>query len=376
MRGALEGLTVIALEQAVAAPLCSRKMAEAGARVIKVEASGGDFARHYDGVVDGESAYFTWLNVGKESIVLDLRASADRALLLRMLRSCDVFVQNLRPGSVAAMGFDHASLHAVNPRLIRCDIVGFARPQEHFGRKAYDLLIQAESGLASVNGMPDGPSRVGISIVDIATGMTAYQAVLEALMRRSAGGAGDSLQIAMFDCMAEWMTVPFLYTSYTGQEPKKLGLQHPGIAPYGAFNCADGLSLLIAVQQDREWVRLCNAVIGRPEMALDARFATNTLRVAHRDSVDGAVAECMALMNSQEAIRLLRDADLAYAPVGRVADLVRHPALRTFDVQTAAGSVRLPLPAERCGVGTAPRSVPACNEHGAAIRAEFAADLP
>ena len=373
MRGALEGLTVVALEQAVAAPLCSRKMAEAGARVIKVEASGGDFARHYDAIVDGQSAYFTWLNAGKESIVLDLRAAADRALLLRMLRSCDVFVQNMRPGAAARMGFDHASLLAVNPRLISCDIVGFGRPAEHFGRKAYDLLIQAEAGLASVTGMPGAPGRVGISIVDIATGMTAYQAVLEALMRRSFTGAGDSLQIAMFDCMAEWMSVPFLYRTYTGQEPRKLGLQHPSIAPYGAFACADGCFLLIAVQQDREWLSLCNLVMRRPDMGVDPRFATNTTRVANRALVDGALAACIAGMNSQVAMRSLRDADIAYAPVGQVGDLVRHPALRTFDVQTAAGPVRLPVPAERDNSAAPPRAVPGCNEHGDSIRAEFAA---
>ena len=282
MRGALHNLTVIALEQAVAAPLCSRKMVEAGARVIKVEAAGGDFARHYDAVVDGQSSYFTWLNVGKQSIVLDLRAAADRMLLRRMLGSADVFLQNLRPGAAAGLGFEPQGLRRDNPRLITCDIVGFARPAEHFSRKAYDLLIQAEAGVAAVTGTPEGPNRVGISIVDIATGTTAYHAVLEALLRRAATGAGDSLQISMFDCMAEWMSVPFLHTAYTGKEPAKLGLKHPSIAPYGAFLCADQRSLLIAVQQDREWRNLCERVLARPELSSDARFATNVTRVANR----------------------------------------------------------------------------------------------
>ncbi len=372
MRGALQDLTVVALEQAVAAPLCSRKMAEAGARVIKVEAAGGDFARHYDAVVDGQSTYFTWLNVGKQSVVLDLRADADRTLLRRMLESADVFLQNLRPGAAAGLGFDPPGLRRDNPRLITCDIVGFARPAEQFNRKAYDLLIQAEAGLAAVTGTPEGPSRVGISIVDIATGMTAYQAVLEALLRRAVTGVGDSLQISMFDCMAEWMSVPFLYTAYTGREPPKLGLQHPSIAPYGAFVCADRRSLLIAVQQDREWRSLCDRVLLRPELGGDARFATNVARVTNRALVDAMVGQYLARMTIRDAMTALRDADIAYAPVGEVADLLRHPGLRTFEVQTPAGVVRLPLPAERSPEPRAvPARVPSCDEHGAAIRAEF-----
>jgi crotonobetainyl-CoA:carnitine CoA-transferase CaiB-like acyl-CoA transferase len=373
MHGALHDLTVIALEQAVAAPLCSRKMAEAGARVIKIEAAGGDFARHYDAVVDGQSTYFTWLNVGKESVVLDMRADGDRTLLRRMLVSADVFLQNMRPGAAANLGFDPARLRRDNPRLITCDIVGFARPAEHADRKAYDLLIQAEAGLAAVTGMPDQPSRVGVSIVDIATGITAYQAVLEAVLRRERTGMGDSLQISMFDCMAEWMSVPLLYTAYTAREPPKLGLKHPGIAPYGAFVCADQRSLLIAVQQDREWRSLCERVMSRPEMGGDVRFATNVARVANRALVDAAVAQCLSGMTAADAMTALRDADIAYGQMADVADVLGHPALRTFDVQTPAGIVKLPLPAERNpDARAAPARVPACDEHGAAIRTEFA----
>ena len=372
MRGALHNLTVIALEQAVAAPLCSRKMVEAGARVIKVEAAGGDFARHYDAVVEGQSSYFTWLNVGKQSIVLDLRAAADRMLLRRMLGSADVFLQNLRPGAAAGLGFDPHGLRRDNPRLITCDIVGFARPAEHFSRKAYDLLIQAEAGVAAVTGTPEGPSRVGISIVDIATGTTAYHAVLEAVLRRAATGVGDSLQISMFDCMAEWMSVPFLHTAYTGKEPAKLGLKHPSIAPYGAFLCADQRSLLIAVQQDREWRNLCERVLARPELSSDARFATNVARVANRALVDAAVGEYLSGRTAQEAMSALRQADIAYALVGDVADLLHHPALRTFEVQTPTGVVRLPVPADRSPDPDGSRArVPSCDEHGAALRAEF-----
>jgi itaconate CoA-transferase len=377
MAGALDKLLVVALEQAVAAPLCSRKMAEAGARVIKIEAASGDFARHYDNLVDGQSTYFTWLNVGKESVAVDLRSPADRQLVLTILQTADVFLQNLRPGSAAAMGFEHSRLRAQNPRLIACDIVGFARPKEEVSRKAYDLLIQAEAGLASVTGTPGEPSRVGISVVDIATGLTAYQAILEALLRRSVTHQGDSLEIAMFDCMAEWMSVPLLYTTFTGREPPKLGLKHPTIAPYGAFVCGDGVWLLIAVQQDREWLNLCSRVLERPDLTCDTRFATNTARVAHRDLVDRAIAACLAKLAASEAMRLLRGADIAFARVGGVADLLGHPGLRTFDVRTPGGTVSLPVPAERglpgCPSATAatPR-VPACDEHGAAIREEFA----
>ena len=373
----MQNLLVVGLEQAVAAPLCSRKMAEAGARVIKVEAPGGDFARHYDRLVGGQSTYFTWLNVGKESVAVDLRSVTDRELVLRILQTADVFLQNLRPGAAASMGFSHAALLARNPRLVNCDIVGFARPSDDIPRKSYDLLIQAEAGLASVTGVPGEPSRVGISLVDIATGLTAYQAILEALLRRSVTGSGDSLQISMFDCMAEWMSVPLLYTAATGREPPKLGLKHPTIAPYGAFTCADGDSLLIAVQQDREWQNLCCRVLERAELGGDARFATNSARVAHRDLVDGAVAACIAGLDAAEAMRRLRAADIGYARVGGVADLWRHPGLRTFEVQTPDGSVVLPVPAERGSPGCAAASaaaprVPACDQHGAAIRAEFA----
>ena len=311
-------------------------------------------------------------------MVVDLRSATDRQLLLRILETADVFLQNLRPGSAAAMGFDHAGLRARNPRLIACDIVGFARPSDDFPRKVYDLLIQAEAGLASVTGSPGEPSRVGISVVDIATGLTAYQAILEALLRRSVTGRGDSLQIAMFDCMAEWMSVPYLYMTSTGREPPKLGLKHPTIAPYGAFACADGVWLLVAVQQDREWQNLCLRVLEREDLARDPRFATNTARVASRELVDAAVAGCMAGLAAHEAMRLLREADIGYARVGGVGDLVRHPGLRTFEVQTSNGEVSLPIPAERglpgsaTASGAAPR-VPACDAQGARIRAEFAA---
>lgn len=372
MRHALKGMSVVALEQAVAAPYCSRKLAEAGARVIKIESPGGDFARGYDAIVDGQSTYFTWLNVGKESISLDLRAGGDRQLLGRMLTTADVFVQNLRPGSVAGMGFDPSELQRRNPRLVSCDIVGFARPAEHFARKAYDLLIQAESGLASVTGMDAAGSRVGVSVVDIATGASAYQAILEALLSRATTGQGAHLEISMFDVMAEWMSVPYLYARHLGRAPARGGLKHPSIAPYGAFRCLDGRLLMVAVQQDREWRSLCKIFLGDDALAEDPMFSSNSARVSNRTRVDAAVDARMASLSFDQAVALLRQADVAYAQVGTAVDLANHPALRTFDVATESGLVRLPLPPDREPPpdGSVPR-VPGRNEHGAAIRAEY-----
>jgi len=293
-----------------------------------------------------------------------------------MLEKADIFVQNLRPGSVARMGFAPEDLRKNNPRLITCDIVGFARPAEQFERKAYDLLIQAESGLASVTGTDGDGSRVGISVVDIATGAAAFQAILEALLRRGKTGVGAQLSISMFDVMAEWMSVPFLYANYLGRAPPRVGLKHPSIAPYGAFRCADDRVVLIAVQQDREWQSLCTVFLSDEAMAADVRYSTNSSRVANRQAVDAAVAARVAGLSFEDAAALLRRADVAYARLSGAADLARHPALRTFEVATASGTVVLPLPPDRnVSPGDALPKVPHINEHGAGIRAEFSGGI-
>ena len=281
----LSGLLVVSLEQAVAAPMCSCRLADAGARVIKIERPEGDFARGYDNLVHGECSYFIWLNRGKESIVLDLAADGDKALLAAMIGRADVFVQNLKPGAVGKLGFAVAELRRKHPRLICCSISGFGENGPLARRKAYDMLIQAESGLASITGTTE-PSRVGVSVVDIAAGINAYEAILEALIARERTGEGAALSISMFDAMADWMTVPLLQQE-AGAPPRRIGLAHTSISPYGAFRSRDGVDILISIQSDREWRVLAGTVLGDAALAADPNFATNVERVKRRPETDG-----------------------------------------------------------------------------------------
>src|SRR6266852_5607225 len=274
LMSALAGLLVVSIEQAVAAPMCSCRLADAGARVIKVERPDGDFARRYDALVHGESAYFVWLNRGKESCVLDLAQAADKALLEAMIARADVLIQNLKPGAIAKLGFPISRLRQKYPRLICCSISGYGESGPYAQRKAYDLLIQAESGLASVTGGPEGPARVGVSIVDVAAGLNAYEAILEALIARERSGQGAEISVSMFDAMADWMTVPLLQHE-GGQTPTRGGLNHPTISPYGVFKTRDGIDVLISIQNDREWVILARDVMGDAALARDPDFGTN-----------------------------------------------------------------------------------------------------
>src|SRR3954467_5929159 len=267
----LEGLLVVSLEQAVAAPTCSCRLADAGARVIKIERPEGDFARGYDSLARGESAYFVWLNRGKESIVLDLTKGDDRALLEKLLAKADVFIQNLKPGAIAKLGFAIDRLRRDYPKMICCSISGFGESGPYARRKSYDLLVQAESGLASVTGSPDAPARVGVSVTDVASGMNAYEAVLEAIIARGRSGKGAAISVSLFDAMADWMTVPLLHHE-GGQSPKRLGLAHPSIAPYGVFNSKDDVPILISIQNDREWRILTAEVMQDAALAADAEI--------------------------------------------------------------------------------------------------------
>ncbi|MEM9049247.1 MAG: CaiB/BaiF CoA-transferase family protein [Pseudomonadota bacterium] len=366
--GALDGLLAISLEQAVAAPRCTALMADAGARVIKVERPEGDFARGYDATVGGLSSYFVWLNRGKQSICLDLRAAADRALLGRMIARADVFVQNLKPGALARLGFDRAALAKAHPRLIMVSISGYGESGPMAGRKAYDLLIQAEAGLASITGGPDQPARVGISVVDIATGHAAYEAVLAALIARGRTGRGADIRLSMFDVIAEWMAVPLLQHE-GGQTPKRIGLAHPSIAPYGVFRSGDDAQILISIQSDREWRLLCD-VLGRPDLAEDPRFATNLARVAGRAATDAAVAAGFAAHSLAELCKALGAADIAFGAVNDMAGLSAHPHLRRLPLATEAGQAAIPAPAM---ADIRPGPVPARGEQDAALRAEFRA---
>ncbi len=340
----LEGVTVIAIEQAVAAPFATARLADAGARVIKIERAEGDFARGYDTAVKGQSSYFVWLNRGKESLVLDLTTPAGRARLDGLLATADVLVQNLRPGALARLGYDDERLARDWPRLIAASISGYGEGGPMADRKAYDLLVQAESGLCSITGGPEGPARVGISLVDIATGATTHAAILEALIRRGITGRGTHVRVSMFDVMAEWLTVPLL-NHEGGQSPRRIGLAHPSIAPYGVFACKDGAQILISVQSDREWAGLAGDFLGRPELADDPRLATNVARVANRAVIDAVVAAGFATLTLPEATAALLKADVAFARVNDMQGLSQHPHLRRVTVDTPAGPVSLPAPA-------------------------------
>src|SRR5271169_1658205 len=305
----LSGLLVVSLEQAVAAPMCTCRLADAGARVVKIERPEGDFARFYDDFAHGECSYFVWLNRGKESVVLDLGKAQDRALLEAMLARADIFAQNLKPGTVGKLGFPIARLRRDYPRLICCSISGFGDSGPFAKRKAYDLLIQAEVGLASITGTTE-PSRVGVSVVDVATGMNAYEAILEALLARQRTGEGAELSLSMFDSMADWMAVPLMQQE-AGKPPQRVGLTHAAIAPYGAFPTRDGGVVLIAVQSDREWRVLAEKVLGDPTLAADPAFATNRARVERRAETDRKVAAVSRTLDAAVLTQKLAAADIA-----------------------------------------------------------------
>ena len=305
----LAGTLVLSLDQAVAAPLTTRKLADAGARVIKLERPEGDFARDYDHLVGGQCTHFVWLNRGKESVVADLTKAEDRRLFEAIIAKADVLVQNLKPGALAKLGFAMEELRRRHPRLICCSISGYGDEGPYRERKAYDLLIQAESGLASVTGGPEAPARVGVSVVDICTGMNAYEAILEALIARGRMGVGADIRVSMFDSMMEWMAVPMLYTEY-GMPPKRIGLSHSSLAPYGVFETADKVPILISIQNDREWVVFCAEVLEKPELARDPRFASNPARLANRAETDAMVARCFGGAGHRGAV----------APAGRGRD--------------------------------------------------------
>src|SRR5579885_1555471 len=344
----LAGLLVVSVEQAASTPQCTCRMADAGARVIKVERPEGDFARDYDYVVHGESAHFVWLNRGKQSVVLDLGKAADKALLEAMLAKADVFVQNLKPGALAKLGFAVARLRKDYPKLICCSISGFGESGPYAQRKAYDLLIQAESGVASVTGGPDAPARVGVSIVDIAAGLNAYMAILEALIARGRTGEGAEISISMFDAMAEWMTIPLLNQEW-GKPFQRIGLAHPTIVPYGVFKTRDGADILIAIQNDREWRVLADKVLGDASLGTHPKFASVTSRLQNRAETDGVVAAVFASHDVEPLMGKLQAADIAFARVNDPALLGKHPHLRRISVGTPSGPATIPAPAARWG---------------------------
>jgi itaconate CoA-transferase len=367
----LEGLLVVSVEQAVAAPQCTCRMADAGARVIKVERPEGDFARRYDSLVHGESAYFVWLNRGKQSVVLDLGKPDDKALLEAMLGKADVFVQNLKPGALAKLGFAFVRLRKDYPRLICCSISGYGETGPYAQRKAYDMLIQAESGLASITGGPEAPARAGVSVVDIAAGMNAYEAILEALLVRARTGEGSAIAISMFDAMADWMAVPLLQHE-GGDTPQRIGLAHTSISPYGAFKTRDGGDVLISIQNDREWRVLAEHVLGDKALAADPNFATNVERMKRRAETDGRVAAAFAKMDVEPLVAKLAQYDIAFGRINDLNLLSQHPHLRRVVVASPTGPVSMPAPtAIRDGKPRSYGAVPALGQHSDEIRAEF-----
>ena len=372
MMGALDGLLVVSLEQAVAAPYCSSRLADAGARVIKIERAEGDFARGYDAAVNGMASYFVWLNRGKQSLVADIKQPADAALLHRVLARADVFIQNLAPGAAARAGFGSDALRAQHERLITVDISGYGEGHSYADMKAYDLLVQAETGLASITGHPAGPGRVGVSVCDIACGMAAHAGVLEALIERGRTGRGKGLKVSLFDGMADWMNVPLLYYEGTGRAPGRVGLAHPSITPYGAFDTADGAAVLISIQSEREWQGFCTNFLLEPALPQQPGYETNTIRTANRPAVDGHVARVFAGLTRDEAAARLRAAGTAFGFVNDLEGLARHPALRRTVVQTEAGPASIVAPPVLDSAG--PRAlgpVPGIGEHTGAIQAEF-----
>jgi len=366
----LENIKVVSLEQAVAAPMCTRRLVMAGAEVFKIERPSGDFARYYDTSVAGESAYFVWLNAGKQSVVLNLREDDDLAVLRQLIDRCDVLVQNLKPGALTALGIDLAELHVACPGLISVSISGFHPSGPGAQRKAYDLLMQAESGLADITGSAQAPGRVGVSVVDIATGSFAYEAILEALLVKSQTGQGERINVSLFDAVAQWMAVPYLLEKYAEAAPKRVGLAHPGICPYGVFTSADGQPFVLSIQNEREWRRLCEVGIHRAELITDGRCTDNETRVKHRGFVDGVLQDVFGRLGYAAVEQQLGQADLAFAPLNTVAQLKTHADFRTQAVVVGEELIELPVMPGIAGLSNAqaPLVVPKLGEHTDKVR--------
>jgi crotonobetainyl-CoA:carnitine CoA-transferase CaiB-like acyl-CoA transferase len=378
----LHGITVVALEQAVAAPFATRQLADLGARVIKIERrDGGDFARAYDTSVKGLSAHFVWLNRSKESLTVDLKHPAAGDILQKLLQRADVFVQNLAPGAADRLGLSAPTLRAVHPRMIVCNISGYGTSGPYAPKKAYDLLVQSEAGVVSITGADDLPCRVGISIADIAAGMYAYSGILTALFQRRATGVGCTMNVSLFDALAEWMGFPMYHTAYTGRELQRSGPNHVSIAPYGPFRGADG-HVYLAVQNAREWTRFCAQVLGRPAVENDQRFRTNELRLQHREALRAVIEETFATLNAEEIEAKLEGAQIAHARMNSVREVIDHPQLtarsRWTEIGSEAGPLRaLPPPVAIEGVEPVMGAVPALGQHTSAILQElgFADDV-
>lgn len=373
--GVLAGVVVVSLEQAVAAPFATRQLADLGARVIKVERPGsGDLARGYDTTVNGMASHFVWLNRGKESIELDVKSPDGGEVLQRLVAQADVLVQNLAPGAAERLGVGSAELRKARPELIICDISGYGTGGPYSEQKAYDLLIQCETGLVSITGTEEAPSKVGLSIADIATGMYAYTGILTALLERQRSGRGSAIEVSMLEALGEWMGYPLHYTCYGGTAPARAGASHATIAPYGPFTAGDGVTINLGLQNEREWKRFCDVVLEKPDLVADPRFADNSSRVANRVELDGIIAGVFATFSSDEALRRLDAAPIAYARQRTVAEFAEHPQLRARDrwrpVRTPVGEIEALVPPVTVdGNEALMRPVPALGEHTESVLA-------
>jgi len=366
----------VALEQAVSAPFCSRQLADLGADVVKVERpDGGDIAREYDGALRGESAYFAWLNRGKRSIVLDLKRADERAICQQLVDRADVFVHNLAPQAVERLALGYDALAASHPRLIWCGISGYGPDGPYREKKAYDLLVQGESGVVALTGTPDAAAKVGVSVADIAAGLYAHSSILAALLQRQRTGRGERIDISMLECLTEWVTPPLYVWHGTGASPVRAGLRHNMIVPYGAYPCADGI-VMLAVQSDREWRRFCDLVLGMPAVALDDRFATNAQRVVHRLPLEQIITDHFRRSTCAQVTAMLERADIPTGVVNDIPAVAAHPQLaargRWTTVATPAGEIPALIPPHNLQHAPARMgAVPALGAHRAEILAEL-----
>lgn len=378
----LANVRVVSLEQAVAAPLCTKHLADLGADVVKVERpDGGDFARRYDSVVHGQSSWFVWLNRSKRSIVLDVKAPADHSVLEALLARADVFVHNLGPGAVDRLGFGWRPLHERWPRLIDCAVSGYGIDGPYRDRKAFDLLVQGESAVMSVTGSEHHPAKVGISIADISAGVYAFSAIMAALYDREHTGDGSFIDISMLECLAEWISAPAFFQLYGGKTPERTGMRHNAIVPYGPYRCGDGNSVNLGVQNEAQWRRLCSTVLRKPELADDPRFQTNELRLRNRIQLETLMEEILVANTRAEVLDRLEAADVPYGSLNELSDLLAHPQLahrgRWLDVPDPSGLLRvLAHPLNISGLPQRRGSVPSIGQHTAEILRELGMEAP
>ncbi len=380
----LDGVTVVSLEQAVAAPFASRQLADLGARVVKIERPGvGDFARDYDQTVNGLCSHFVWLNRSKESLTLDVKQPKAREILGKLVARADVFIQNLAPGAAARLGLGAAALLAAHPRLVVCDISGYGDAGPYAHKKAYDLLVQSETGVLSVTGTPDTPSKVGISIADIATGMYAYSGILTALLQRERTGKGARVEVTMFEALGEWMGYPLLYAHFGGKAPPRAGRDHATIVPYGGHRAGDGGNVMLGLQNEREWATFCEKVLGQPGLATDPRYDSNSKRLDRRAEVTALIEKVFSGMTTTEVVARLDAAGIANARINTPDEVWDHPQFQARSRWREFGSPVGPLPATLppatiSGFEARMDPVPAVGEHNESILSELgysAADI-